>query len=53
MALKFSYQYWFDEKGEIQFGDSSFVTCADDDPYRLSDERIVIEKSPETEKDPT
>jgi len=55
MAIKFSYQYWYDDKGAIQFGDSSWVNCPDDDPDRQQGTEGQfyrgIEREPEAQKD--
>jgi hypothetical protein len=46
MALKLDWQYWRDEDGNIVLGDLSFVTCAPDDPHRMT-----VVNIPEPEKD--
>ena len=35
MALKLDVQWWRDADGNLVVGDTSIVTCSDDDPHRL------------------
>lgn len=54
MAVKLDSQYFKDEEGQLLLGDTSWVTCSDEDPYRIRGTEgqgiVVTEKNPSGEK---